>query len=203
MLLKRELDYFLIEGAYGGSQDWFSDHWMKLGGCGAVVACDSCIYLDIYKNTGGLYPYVKSNITKEDYIRFGMKMKPYLSPRMTGINRTDIYIDGFMEYVKDMGVDRGLSLYPFEGNESVDDAKRTVKDSIDRGFPVASLTLHHRNKNMEDYVWHWYLLNGYEEYEDKFMVKAVTYGNWQWLDFDVLWDTGYSRRGGLVLYDIL
>ena len=31
-------------------------------------------------------------------------------------------------------------------------------------------------------------------------VKAVTYGEWAWVDFDRLWDTGYEQKGGLILY---
>ena len=31
-------------------------------------------------------------------------------------------------------------------------------------------------------------------------VKAVTYGEWAWVDFDRLWDTGHEEKGGLVLY---
>ena len=31
--MRKELEYFRIENAYGGSQDWFGDPMMKLGGC--------------------------------------------------------------------------------------------------------------------------------------------------------------------------
>ena len=43
--MKKELQYFKIEEAWGGSQEWFSDRMMRLGGCAAVTACDSCIFL--------------------------------------------------------------------------------------------------------------------------------------------------------------
>ena len=55
---------------------------------------------------------------------------------------------------------------------------------------------------MQEFVWHWYILNGYLEQGDTFLVKAVTFGTWRWLDFAVLWDTGFDRKGGLVLYDM-
>ena len=32
------------------------------------------------------------------------------------------------------------------------------------------------------------------------MVKAVTYGGYEWLDFAKLWNTGYKRKGGLILF---
>ena len=39
-----ELDYFGIDGAVGGNQDWFSNVVMHIGGCAAAAACDTCIY---------------------------------------------------------------------------------------------------------------------------------------------------------------
>ena len=32
-------------------------------------------------------------------------------------------------------------------------------------------------------------------------VKAVTYGEYRWIDFERLWDTGFAKRGGLILFD--
>ena len=53
-------------------------------------------------------------------------------------------------------------------------------------------------------MWHWFLLIGYSDEESEETprrhVKAVTYGEWAWVDFDRLWDTGYEQKGGLVLY---
>ena len=88
--MQKELDYFMIEHSYGGNQEWFWDPMMKIGGCAAVTACDSSIYFDCYKGTEGLYPYEKTALTKKDYVKFGMKMKPYLKPRRTGIDSLDI-----------------------------------------------------------------------------------------------------------------
>ncbi|WP_418580439.1 hypothetical protein [Megasphaera sp.] len=61
--------------------------------------------------------------------------------------------------------------------------------------------LHHNNPNFKFYDWHWFLLTGYTEFDGDFMVKAVTYGSWRWLDFDGLWNTGHRKKGGLILYN--
>lgn len=34
------------------------------------------------------------------------------------------------------------------------------------------------------------------------MVKVVSYGEFVWLDFDELWQTGYERKGGLIIFDV-
>ena len=41
---RNELNYFQVDGSYGGNQDWFPESSMRDGGCGAVAACESCIY---------------------------------------------------------------------------------------------------------------------------------------------------------------
>lgn len=202
--MKKELEYFQIENCYGGCQDWFWDPMMKGGGCAAVTACDSCIYFDLYKpelrqgNTG-FYPYDKERLSKEDYIRFSKVMKPYLRPRMSGIDRLELYIEGMGAYLQDRGL-YTVDMEAFSGEWDVKEAEKRVQEQLDSGFLIPCLTLKHRNPKMKEYVWHWYLLTGYEAFEDNCLVKAVTYGEWEWLDFEELWDTKEERKGGLVFY---
>ena len=56
-IMKQILDYFSIDGAVGGNQDWFSESSMRDGGCGAVAACESCIYFARQTGKKDLYPY--------------------------------------------------------------------------------------------------------------------------------------------------
>lgn len=198
--MKKELDYFTIDKSYGGCQEWFSDYMMRVGGCAAVTACDSCIYFDIYNKTN-LYSYDITNITKNDYIRFGMIMEPYLKPRHNGIDTLEIYIDGFEKYLSDCHC-TNIKVEPFYGNNNYFEAKKMITKQIDNGIIVPYLLLNHSNINFKDFEWHWFLVTGYEIFEETFMVKAVTYGNWYWLDFDKLWNTGYKRKGGFILYKI-
>ena len=195
---RKELEYFNIEGSYGGNQDWFWDFMMKAGGCAAVTACDCCIYFDIYKGTN-LYPYESSNLTKKDYIRFGMDMKPHLRPRWSGIDTLELYTNGFQEYLSCRSCD-AFGMIPFHGTRKFQDAGKVLREQIDKGIPVPYLLLKHKNPAFRDYEWHWFLMTGYEMHEDKCMVKAVTYGSWEWIDFEELWNTGYQRRGGMILY---
>jgi hypothetical protein len=193
--MRVELPHFYIDSSYGGNQDWFRDPMMKLGGCAAETACDTSIYLDLYKGVK-LYPFDKNSLSKSDYIKFGGKMKPYLHPRFSGIDRLSIYIDGFTKFLRDSGSD--ITLSGTEGFEEAEKAKKTVKSQLDSGLPVPYLCLHHGNPAFKEYEWHWFLLNGYEEYENTLMVKAVTYGEYEWLNFDELWNTSLSPKGGLI-----
>jgi hypothetical protein len=197
--MKKELDYYMIDDSYGSCQDWFSDFWMKIGGCAAIAACDSCIFFAKTMKMTHLYPYDPKNITREEFIRFGMEMKPYLRPRIGGIDKLEIYMEGFGKYLREHG-EIHLTMESFSGENSKEEARKRVMEQIDKGWLIPCLTLKHRNPAMKHYTWHWYLLTGYGLYDDRLMVKAVTYSHWRWVEFDKLWDTGYEQKGGLILY---
>ena len=46
--MEKLLNYFTIDDAFGGNQDWFTNIVMHIGGCAAATACDSCIYFAKY-----------------------------------------------------------------------------------------------------------------------------------------------------------
>lgn len=196
--MRKELDYVRIGDAIGGNQDWFLDPFMRGGGCAAVTACDLNIYLAGQKGLRELYPYNALQPTKEEYIRFSRRMKPYLYPRWRGIDTLDIYLSGIRSYWEDAGCTQ-LTAEGLEGTREEAAARDAIRLQIDRGMPVPYLLLRHKNPAFRDYVWHWFNLAGYEEFDGSFYVKAVTYGEHQWLDLGALWDTGESPKGGLIL----
>ena len=199
--MKHELPHFQIGESYGGNQDWFPTFMMLIGGCGAETACDSSIYFALHRGLAGIAPENAASITKDAYIRFAYEMKPYLSPRMSGIDRLDIYMEGYAQYLKDRG-ETHLTMKPLDGKEPYETAQAAVRSQIDQGYPIPTLILNHRSKALHDYVWHWFLINGYDDTNGSFLVKAVTYSKYEWLDFQQLWNTGHERRGGLVLYHL-
>ena len=67
---KNELDYFFVEESYGGNQDLFPEISMRDGGCGAVAACESCIYFARRADKKKLYPHKLEEITWEGYHDF-------------------------------------------------------------------------------------------------------------------------------------
>ncbi|MBQ6469306.1 MAG: hypothetical protein IJJ50_04540 [Lachnospiraceae bacterium] len=199
--MRQELQHFHIGDSYGGNQDWFPTFMMRIGGCGAETACDSSIYFALHRGLAGIAPENVRELTKEDYIRFAYKMKPYLSPRMTGIDRPEIYTEGYAQYLRGCGETR-LTMKILDGTASYEEAEKAVREQIGQGCPIPTLVLNHRNKKFREYVWHWFLINGYDELENGCKVKAVTYGSSEWLELRELWDTGHERRGGFILYHI-
>ncbi len=123
--MKRELEHFTIGDSYGGNQDWFPTFMMHIGGCGAETACDSSVYFAMHRGLKSIAPENAATLSRRDYVRFAYRMKPYLSPRRTGIDRLDIYIDGYAKYLNDCGETR-LSMTPFDGAKPFDAAAAAV-----------------------------------------------------------------------------
>ena len=196
----KELDYFWVGEEYGGRQSLLPDMVMRFAGCAAVTACDSLIYMTLYKNLKNLCPFSTDQLRGRDYVAFFKTVKPYLRPRLMGINRLEIFVAAFKKFLKEHGT-FFLDVLPWSGDHDEQDTVNTIRQQIDRGFLIPYLLLHHKNPNFENYEWHWFLLTGYDEKPDgRFMVKAVTYGAYEWLDFAKLWNTGYDRKGGLILF---
>jgi|SRR3712207_1147741 len=196
---KKELNYFNIGSSFGGNQDWLKDPWMHLGGCGALAACDSILQMEYSGIKKNLSNYDVNKISVEEYIDFAMEMKPYLRPRFMGINKLSIFVDGFKEYMKDKKL-KDINLEAYEGTNKYLEAVEVLKNQLDKNFPVPFLMLRNKNNNVNDLVWHWFMLVGYAEYDGQFMVKMATYGSYRYINFKELWNTGYKKKGGMILW---
>ena len=207
--MRRELEHFYIGYSYGGNQDWFRTFMMRLGGCGAETACDSSLYFALHKGVKGIYPFDAENLSKCEYVDFAHMMEKYLWPRLSGSDKLSIYTDGYSKYLSDRGV-TCISMDTLDGSEPYEKAAATVKKQIEEGYPIPTLILNHKDRSLKDYVWHWFLINGYDEKDDTtdgstdgtMMVKTVTYSGFQWFDLRKMWDTGYNNKGGFVLYSL-
>lgn len=99
----KELDYFWVGEEYGGRQSLLPDMVMRFAGCAAVTACDSLIYMTLYKNLKNLCPFSTDQLRGRDYVAFFKTVKPYLRPRLMGINRLEIFVAAFKKFLKEHG----------------------------------------------------------------------------------------------------
>ena len=230
--MHRELEYFRIGDAPCFNQDTYPDFIMRLGGCAATVACETLLFFEQKGLMPPMRPRADEPLTRESFIDFAMEMKPFLRPRMTGIDRLELFTDGMLAYMKAHGAEEGMEccscMFPIgtlPGDAPFEEAKAALIRQIDREIAVPCLTLQHRDHSFYDYDWHWFMLTGYADGEyaaeriaenpadernvartedamegGHLFVQTATYGEYCWLDFDRLWDTGHDRRGGLVLY---
>ena len=196
------MPHFYVEDSLGGQQKWYprlTDFGMNVGGCAAISACDCSIYFAKYFGLP-LYPFDLQNVKREDYLEFGRIMEPYLYPRWSGVDKLEIYLDGCDRFLRDHNV-TNLKLSAWSGENNFDDSRQIVQRQIDVDLPIPFLMLKHKLPELEHYVWHWFILNGYEVRGEKFFVQAVSYGVGKWFDFATLWDTGFERKGGLILFE--
>ena len=199
--MEKELKYFDIEGSYGGNQKWFYDPIIRFCGCAAIVTCDICIYLNLFKNIKNLYPFNIDCLNKEDFIKFSKIIKKYLHPKINGISTLQLYIDGFKLYLEDIKCNE-INIKPFSGVNCVDAAQKIVMSQIDKEIPIPFLLLKHKNKELDEYVWHWFIIAGYKKTYDDLLVKVITYGKYEWISFKELWDNGYEQKGGMIIVDL-
>lgn len=194
-----ELPYFHIGHATGGSQEWMLDPWMKLGGCAALAAVDSCIYFTLFCKQKRLCPFDVHHLTKNLYRNFAAVMKPYLRPRYNGVSKLSLYVDGVNVYLRDRKNDQlGMKMFPT--GKTYIDAEKALRGQLDQMLIVPFLLLNPVSEEWSDYRWHWFLLAGYRWEHERLFVKAITYGASQWLSFDGLWDTVHADNGGMILY---
>ena len=129
-----------------------------------------------------------------------MQMKPFLSPRFSGIDKLEIFVDGFNDYLESVKEDRVKMTYLY-ADCTYEQFLSTVKRLLDNDMPVPMLVLRHKSPAMKDFVWHWFWLAGYKEFEDTCMVKVISYGEWVWFSLHEIWDTGYKAKGGIVCFE--
>ena len=143
-------------------------------------------------------------IDRDTYIHFTEIMKPYLHPRWSGIDKLYLFTEGLARYYEEQGITE-IEMEEFDGGNDVQEAMRRIREQLDQGYPIPCLILNHRNAAMEDYVWHWFLLVGYEVDDqdssgEDFMVKTATYSEANWVRLRDLWNTGFPVKGGLILF---
>lgn len=194
-----ELSYFRIGHAAGGSQEWMQDPWMRLGGCAALAAVDSCIYFTLFCGKKRLCPFDVHHLTRDQYRSFAMIMKPFLRPRFQGVSKLSLYVDGMNAYLRERKNDQ-LRMEMFPTGQDLMEAQKVLTAQLDQKMIVPFLLLKPISREWRDYRWHWFLLAGYRREEDRLFVKAITYGSSRWLSFEGLWDTVHADNGGMILY---
>lgn len=197
---KFHIDYFKIGKTPGGNQDWFSDGWMHIGGCGALAACDLCLCLAKYHGFEKTVPFSTEHLTQSMYLELGMKMKPFIRPRIGGVSKLSIFTKGFAKYLKKKGYEAEFFTCP--GENDVEEAMVFIREQLHRNLPIACLMLRHRDKRFKDIVWHWFMITGYEMKENDMILTYHTYGEVLKISLKEMWDTGFYKKGGLVSVEI-
>lgn len=91
-----------------------------------------------------------------------------------------------------------------KGSRSYEEAAEKIRRQINAGLPVPYLMLRHKNVDKyKDFIWHWFLVVGYEDGPQEMYITVATYGQAVRMSLKELWDTGYEEKGGIILYSII
>lgn len=177
-----------------------TDPWLKLGGCAALTAMDNMIYFTLFCGKKKLCPIDVRRLNKDSYNQFASEMKPYLSPRFSGVPKLELFTEGAGKYLEDRGCN-DVTMKEFHTGQPLEQAEQVLIQQIDNKMPIPFLLLTPVSEEWKDYSWHWFMLTGYRQDEDGLMVRAVTYGEEKWLPFAKLWDCENAENGGMILYE--
>ena len=101
------------------------------------------------------------------------------------------------------GTDYQIDMEKFDGTGTAEEAEKIICEQIDKGLPVPYLMLRHLNvEKYKDFIWHWFLVIGYEKNEQGMWIDVATYGEKVRLDLMELWKTGCEEKGGIVIYEL-
>jgi hypothetical protein len=196
--MKKELDFINIEGFYGGDQNWYKDRFMRMAGCSAVCASEACAYLaGHFPNLRSLYPGDPLDIHKEEFISFMETVFRYVTPGFMGMSSIKRFKRCFLEYASAAGADVRVSM--LGGEASADAAKEFARRALNAGYCVLYLLLTHKDKELDEFTWHWFTLTGYETDGETMLVDFATWSNKHTFDLGRLWNTGTLSHGGMVV----
>ena len=75
------------------------------------------------------------------------------------------------------GTDYQIDMEKFDGTGTAEEAEKIICEQIDKGLPVPYLMLRHLNvEKYKDFIWHWFLVVGYEKNEQGMWIDVATYG---------------------------
>lgn len=195
--MKRELDFFLVDGMhYGGDQNWGRHLIMRMGGCSTVTACELSVCLAQSDDTlRGLLPFDPASISKEDFLAFFEEVFQFIHPGVYGLTDVCKYAGKFREFALSRGIDLKLEVLP--GSADREEAARFIRRNIDSGRPVAYLMLKHADPAFDEFEWHWFTVTGYEDTDAAMILTVATYGKKFTMPFDDAWATGHRWKGGI------
>ena len=230
MINKKELPHFYVENNYGSNQNEVKNPIMRFAGCAAITACDCCLYFDMIHRAGffknecarcddaaveraaeqmfsagrkmknaGQRPLCPRVITQKEYQDCLKSIRRYLRPGIHGVTRLELFTEGIERFMAEQGV-TDIKAKGLHGSFSEKEAEQWIIHQIDNNMPVPFLLLDHKTFPHDDYVWHWFLLNGYDRSGRIFRVKAASYGTWKWFTLREMWNTGCAKKGGLILF---
>lgn len=145
--------------SYGYNQEWYSDDWQRLAGCGPTTASQLLAYASF--RDGFANPAEVSDV--KGALQWMEKIWSYVKPHHGGLYKTSWFEAGVAKYIEEHHLPyevKSLHIYPFKINRpSLEEVGSFIQAGLSQDGPVAFLN-RHRGNEPELSTWHWVPLVG-------------------------------------------
>ena len=187
----------VIDGSYGGDQRWFPRKRQQVTGCGAVAASNILAALAAARGSrwGPLAP--DGAASRETFLSLMEDLYRRLRPGLLGLWSPRKWTRTVLAWAQEHGVPLTARYCSFR--ESPETCRAFLASYLDRGLPVAALSLRTGLPHKAPYDWHWITVTGLEG-------DRMIFSSWgqrrteSWSDYyhrasTALW------KGGLVAFE--
>ncbi|MBP1744864.1 MAG: hypothetical protein H6Q58_1842 [Firmicutes bacterium] len=140
---------------FGCSQEWYTDKWQRLSGCGPTAASNIMMYVKNGKSSAGLHEFCRS---REECLSFMEEMWEYVTPTLRGVHTTKRFYEGLSAYAASKKIKAGFQVLDLPRDRSKRPSLARVLGFIEEGLaedcPVAFLNLCNGKEHRLD-RWHW------------------------------------------------
>ena len=140
--------------SHGYDQEWYTQEWQRLAGCGPTTATQVLTYLGL---RDGMYD--RANATSQAGALSRMEeVWEYVKPRYGGgVYKTAWLEEGMQHFIDDKGWNydvRMINVSPFRSSrDDVSVVAEFIRDGLHQDIPVAFLN---RHKGHEEALWTWH-----------------------------------------------
>ena len=189
------LNEMTSEKYYGCNQEWYKKPWQRMAGCGPTVASNIILYSKKSLKT-----------TQSDCLLIMNEMWEHVTPKMKGVNTTNIFYNGLVSYSESNNKKLQYEAVDVPKKKDMRPSFKKVvdfiSDSLKNDIPLAFLNLCNGEEKCLD-KWHWVTLISMEHEEDlsKAIIEILDEGMKKNIDL-LLWYNTTTIGGGFVSFNI-
>lgn len=186
---------------YGPDQSWFSEHWLRVSGCGPTSASFVFSYL-AFTRPELRELYRGSELTRKEFVKQMESISTYIVPGNKGVYKVEMYIDGATRFA----AAHGITLFPHkfpagelqtEWRTDFKGLSEFVRSGLESDSPIGLLVLS-KGKEHRLQDWHWITITEAEITDDQIIATATDEGRKINFDLGLWYQT--SRLSGALVY---
>lgn len=141
--------------SYGYNQEWYTDPWKQLAGCGPTTGTQVISYMEFKE---GILDITSSQDGTAALERMETVWN-YVTPRYGGgLYKTRWQMDGLKRYLEERNLPydvKMMAIYPLRANEhSLEEVTSFLREGLESDSPIAFLN-RHRGTEEGLSTWHW------------------------------------------------